>query len=75
MKDIIKTKGGNNATALVGTIDFEKLRVFQLKEYNLQNAYQKNDLYILGIAVKFFPLCLLTFFYGIDMITKGSVEI
>lgn len=36
MKDIIKTKGGNNATVLVGTIDFEKLRDFQLKEYNLQ---------------------------------------
>ena len=36
MKDIIKTKGGNNATVLVGTVDFEKLRDFQLKEYNLQ---------------------------------------
>ena len=36
MKDIIKTKGGNNATVLVGTVDYEKLRDFQLKEYNLQ---------------------------------------
>lgn len=36
MKDIIKTKGGNNATILVGTIDYEKLRDFQFKEYNLQ---------------------------------------
>ncbi|MDE6750856.1 MAG: hypothetical protein K2K21_17590 [Lachnospiraceae bacterium] len=36
MKDIIKTKGGNNATVLVGTIDYEKLRNFQFKEYNLQ---------------------------------------
>lgn len=36
VKDIIKTKGGNNATVLVGTVDFEKLRNFQLKEYNLQ---------------------------------------
>ena len=36
MKDIIKTKGGNNATVLVGTIDIEKLRNFQFKEYNLQ---------------------------------------
>lgn len=38
MKDIIKTKGGNNATVLVGTIDIEKLRDFQFKEYNLQKA-------------------------------------
>ena len=36
MKDIIKTKGGNNATVLVGTVDLEKLRDFQLQEYNLQ---------------------------------------
>lgn len=36
LKDIIKTKGGNNATVLVGTIDIEKLRNFQFKEYNLQ---------------------------------------
>ncbi len=36
MKDIIKTKGGNNATVLVGTVDFAKLRNFQFKEYNLQ---------------------------------------
>lgn len=35
-KDIIKTKGGNNAAILVGTVDFGKLRDFQLKEYNLQ---------------------------------------
>lgn len=35
-KDIIKTKGGNNATILVGTVDFAKLRDFQFKEYNLQ---------------------------------------
>lgn len=38
MKDIIKTKGGNNATVLVGTVDIEKLRDFQFKEYNLQKA-------------------------------------
>ena len=36
MKDIIKTKGGNNATVLVGTVDIERLREFQFKEYNLQ---------------------------------------
>ncbi len=36
MKDIIKTKGGNNATVLVGTVDFARLRNFQFKEYNLQ---------------------------------------
>ena len=36
VKDILKTKGGNNDTVLVGTIDVEKLREFQFKEYNLQ---------------------------------------
>lgn len=36
MKDILKTKGGMNDTILVGTIDIERLREFQLKEYNLQ---------------------------------------
>ncbi|MCM1191655.1 MAG: hypothetical protein NC123_01760 [Butyrivibrio sp.] len=35
-KDIIKTKGGNNAAVLVGTVDIGKLRDFQFKEYNLQ---------------------------------------
>lgn len=38
LRDIIKTKGGNNATVLVGTIDIEKLRTFQFKEYNLQKT-------------------------------------
>lgn len=35
-KDIIRTKGGKNSTILVETIDVEKLREFQLKEYELQ---------------------------------------
>lgn len=35
-KDILKTKGGINNTALLGNIDIRKLRRFQLKNYNLQ---------------------------------------
>lgn len=35
-KDIIRTKGGCNATVLVDTIDIKGLREFQLQEYNLQ---------------------------------------
>lgn len=35
-KDIIKVKGGDNSVVLVGTIDIEKLRMFQLKNYTLQ---------------------------------------
>lgn len=39
-KNIIKTKGGINSTVLVGEIDIEKLRQFQLKDYILQNDDQ-----------------------------------
>lgn len=35
-KDIIRTKGGINTTILVGEIDIEKLRDFQIMEYGLQ---------------------------------------
>lgn len=35
-RDIIKTKGGINDTILIGSIDIEDLRDFQLKEYSLQ---------------------------------------
>lgn len=35
-KDVIKTKGGKNSTILLDTIDLDKLRGFQLKEYSLQ---------------------------------------
>ena len=35
-KDIIRTKGGINNTILIGEIDIDKLRDFQLKEYTLQ---------------------------------------
>lgn len=35
-KDIIRTKGGINTTILVGEIDIEKLRDFQIMEYELQ---------------------------------------
>ena len=35
-KDILRTKGGEFPTVLVATIDIEKLRNFQLKEYELQ---------------------------------------
>ncbi len=35
-KDILKTKGGLNNTALLGEVDVRKLRRFQLKNYNLQ---------------------------------------
>lgn len=34
--DILKIKGGENSTLLVGTINIEKLRDFQNKEYELQ---------------------------------------
>lgn len=37
-KDIIKTKGGMNSTILVGEIDIESLREFQIKEYSLQRS-------------------------------------
>ena len=36
IKDLLKTKGGINKTILVGEIDIDKLRNFQLKEYELQ---------------------------------------
>ena len=36
IKDIVKIKGGNNATLMIGKIDIESLRDFQLKEYSLQ---------------------------------------
>lgn len=36
-KDIIRTKGGINSSILVGTIDINALRDFQIKEYNLQS--------------------------------------
>lgn len=36
IKDIVKTKGGINDTVLIGEIDIEKLRKFQLKKYELQ---------------------------------------
>lgn len=35
-KDIIRTKGGMNNTILIGEIDIDKLRDFQLKEHALQ---------------------------------------
>lgn len=35
-KDILRTKGGEFPTVLVATIDIEKLRNFQLKEFELQ---------------------------------------
>lgn len=34
--DEIRTKGGKNSTILIGEIDIEKLRDFQIKEYELQ---------------------------------------
>lgn len=40
-KDILKIKGGNNSTILVGKIDIKSLREFQLKEYELQNKTAK----------------------------------
>ncbi|WP_010249290.1 reverse transcriptase domain-containing protein [Acetivibrio cellulolyticus] len=36
IKDIIKTKGGTNETILIGEIDINKLRNFQIKGYELQ---------------------------------------
>ena len=35
-KDILRTKGGEEATVLVGTIDVASLRDYQIKEYELQ---------------------------------------
>ena len=35
-KDILRTKGGEEASVLVGTIDIAALRNFQIKEYGLQ---------------------------------------
>ncbi len=37
-KDIIRTKGGTNSTILVGEIDIESLRKFQIKSYELQKT-------------------------------------
>lgn len=37
-KDIIRTKGGTNSTILVGEIDIESLRNFQIKSYELQKT-------------------------------------
>ena len=37
MMDILRTKGGANSTVLIGEIDIEKLRDFQIKQYELQN--------------------------------------
>lgn len=39
-KDIIRTKGGINSTVLVGDVDINELREFQLKEYTLQKGNQ-----------------------------------
>ena len=36
MMNILQTKGGLNRTVLIGEIDVEKLRDFQIKEYELQ---------------------------------------
>lgn len=36
LKDILRIKGGTNATALVGTIDLDQLRDFQMKKYGAQ---------------------------------------
>ena len=35
--DVLRTKGGANSTVLIGEIDIEKLRDFQIKQYELQN--------------------------------------
>ena len=32
----VQTKGGDNSTVLIGEIDIDKLRKFQIKEYELQ---------------------------------------
>lgn len=37
-KDIIRTKGGINSTVLIGDVDINELREFQLKEYTLQKG-------------------------------------
>ena len=37
-KDIIRTKGGINSTILIGNVDINELREFQLKEYALQKG-------------------------------------
>lgn len=36
LKDVLRTKGGDEVSLLVGTIDIEALREFQVKEYELQ---------------------------------------
>ena len=36
IKDIIRTKGGNNPTILVGNIDIYSLREFQIRDHNTQ---------------------------------------
>lgn len=41
--DILKIKGGENSTLLVGTIDIQKIREFQSKEYELQK--DKNEIF------------------------------
>lgn len=37
-KDIIRTKGGINSTVLIGEVDINELREFQLKEFALQKG-------------------------------------
>lgn len=39
-KDIVRTKGGNNTTILIGEINIGKIREYQIKGYDLQ-AYDK----------------------------------
>lgn len=36
LKSVIRTKGGKNNTVLIGEVDIDKLRQFQIKEYELQ---------------------------------------
>jgi hypothetical protein len=36
MMNVLQTKGGLNRTVLIGEIDIEMLRDFQIKEYELQ---------------------------------------
>ncbi|WP_437919659.1 hypothetical protein [Sphingobacterium sp. LRF_L2] len=38
-KDLIQVKGGENSTILVGNLEIEKLRKFQLVEYHLQKEF------------------------------------
>lgn len=37
VKDIVRTKGGENSTVLIGKIDIKQLREFQIKGYELQS--------------------------------------